>query len=41
LRGEFQARQIDLFWHQQALDTSTPAGRPLSVFSEFEPAMIR
>jgi DNA invertase Pin-like site-specific DNA recombinase len=45
LLGELQARDIDLYLHQQALDTSTPAGRMLfgmlGVFSEFERAMIR
>lgn len=43
--GELQARGIDLYLHQQALDTSTPSGRMLfgmlSVFSEFERAIIR
>jgi DNA invertase Pin-like site-specific DNA recombinase len=43
--GELQAHDIDLYLHQQALDTSTPSGRMLfgmlSVFSEFERAMIR
>ena len=38
-------RDIDLYLHQQALDTSTPSGRMLfgmlGVFSEFERAMIR
>ena len=42
--GELQARDLDLFLHQQALDTSTPSGRMLfgmlGVFSEFERAMI-
>ena len=41
LLGEIQARDIDLYLHQQALDTSTPSGRMLGVFSEFERAMIR
>ena len=45
LLGELQVRDIDLYLHQQALDTSTPSGRMLfgmlSVFSEFERAMIR
>jgi DNA invertase Pin-like site-specific DNA recombinase len=45
LLGELQARSVDLYLHQQALDTSTPSGRMLfgmlSVFSEFERAMIR
>ncbi|GJD76588.1 recombinase family protein [Methylobacterium goesingense] len=43
--GEIQARQIGLYLHVQGLDTTTPAGRALfgmlSVFSEFERAMIR
>lgn len=43
--GELQARGVDLYLHQQALDTSTPAGRMLfsmlGVFGEFERAMIR
>ena len=43
--GELQARGVDLFLHQQALDTSTPAGRMLfgmlGLFGEFERAMIR
>jgi DNA invertase Pin-like site-specific DNA recombinase len=45
LLGELQARDNDLYLHQQALDTSTPSGRMLfgmlSVFSEFERGMIR
>jgi DNA invertase Pin-like site-specific DNA recombinase len=45
LLGELRSRDIDLYLHQQALDTSTPAGRMLfgmlGVFSEFERAMIR
>jgi DNA invertase Pin-like site-specific DNA recombinase len=45
LLGELQAHDIDLYLHQQALDTSRPSGRALfgmlSVFSEFERAMIR
>ena len=36
---------VDLYLHQQGLDTSTPAGRAmfqmLGVFSEFERAMIQ
>jgi DNA invertase Pin-like site-specific DNA recombinase len=36
---------VDLYLHQQGLDTSTPSGRMLfqmlSVFAEFERAMIR
>jgi DNA invertase Pin-like site-specific DNA recombinase len=45
LLNELQARNVDLYLHQQALDTSTPSGRALfgmlGVFSEFERAMIR
>jgi DNA invertase Pin-like site-specific DNA recombinase len=45
LLGELQARGVDLFLHQQALDTGTPAGRMLfgmlGLFGEFERAMIR
>ena len=45
LLGELQARGIDLYLDQQALDTSTPVGRMLfgmlGLFSEFERAMIR
>jgi len=43
LLGELRSRDIDLYLHQQALDTSTPSARMLfgmlSVFSEFERAM--
>jgi DNA invertase Pin-like site-specific DNA recombinase len=43
--ADVQARGVDLYLHQQAIDTSTPSGRMLfqllSVFSEFERAMIR
>ncbi len=45
LLGELQACGVDLYLHQQALDTSTPSGRALfgmlSVFSEYERAMTR
>jgi DNA invertase Pin-like site-specific DNA recombinase len=41
---EVRARGLDLFLHQQALDTSTPAGRMmfqlLACFSEFEKSLI-
>src|SRR5918993_1497619 len=44
LLDELQARGVDLFLHQQALDTSTPSGRMLlqmpGVFAEFERSMI-
>lgn len=43
--GDLHAKGIDLFLHQQGLDTSTPSGRAmfqmLGVFAEFERAMIR
>jgi len=43
--GELQGSRVDLFLHQQGLDTSTPSGKAmfqmLGVFSEFERAMIR
>jgi DNA invertase Pin-like site-specific DNA recombinase len=45
LLGELKSKGIDLYLHQQRLDTSTPAGRAmfqmLGVFSEFERAMIQ
>lgn len=45
LLGELQARGVDLYLDQQALDTGTPAGRMLygmlGLFSEFERSMIR
>ena len=42
---ELHGSNIDLFLHQQAIDTTTPAGRAMfqmmGVFAEFERAMIR
>jgi DNA invertase Pin-like site-specific DNA recombinase len=42
--SELKAKGVDLYLHQQGLDTSTPAGRAmlqmLGVFAEFERAMI-
>jgi DNA invertase Pin-like site-specific DNA recombinase len=42
---ELHSKGIDLFLHQQGLDTSTPSGRAmfqmLGVFAEFERAIIR
>jgi DNA invertase Pin-like site-specific DNA recombinase len=42
--GELHAKGVDLYLHQQGLDTSTPAGRAMfqmmGVFAEFERAMI-
>lgn len=42
---ELHAKGVDLYLHQQGLDTSTPAGRALfqmlGVFSEFERSMIQ
>jgi DNA invertase Pin-like site-specific DNA recombinase len=41
---ELHGAKVDLFLHQQAVDTTTPSGRAmfgmLSVFAEFERAMI-
>ena len=41
---ELHAKGVDLFLHQQGLDTPTPAGKAmfqmLGVFAEFERAMI-
>ena len=38
--GELKAKDVDLYLHEQSLDTSTPAGKAmfqmLGVFSEFE-----
>jgi DNA invertase Pin-like site-specific DNA recombinase len=43
--GELKAKGVDLYLHQQSLDTSTPAGKAmfqmLGVFSEFEREIIR
>jgi DNA invertase Pin-like site-specific DNA recombinase len=43
--AELQSKGVDLYVHQQALDTSTPAGKALyqmmGVFAEFERAMIQ
>jgi DNA invertase Pin-like site-specific DNA recombinase len=43
--SELHALHIDLYLHQQAIDTTTPAGKALfqmmGVFSEFERAIIR
>src|ERR1700750_3302494 len=45
LLSELHALGIDLFLHQQGVDTTTPAGKALfqmmGVFAEFERAMIR
>src|SRR5207245_6053249 len=42
--GELKAKGVDLYLHQQGVDTSTPAGKALfsmlGVFAEFERAMI-
>ena len=42
---ELHAKDVDLYLHQQGLDTSTPSGRAmfqmLGVFWEFERAMIQ
>ena len=45
LLTELHAKKVDLYLHQQSLDTSTPSGRAMfqmmGVFAEFERAMIR
>lgn len=45
LLAEFHAKRVDLYLHQQGLDTTTPAGKAmyqmLGVFSEFERAIIQ
>ncbi len=42
---ELQSKKVDLYLHQQGIDTGTPAGKMLfqmlGVFAEFERAMIR
>ena len=43
--GEIQALGIDLYLHQQGVDTTTPAGKAMfqmcGVFAEFERSIIR
>jgi DNA invertase Pin-like site-specific DNA recombinase len=43
--GEVHAKGVDLYLHQQGLDTGTPTGKAMfqmmGVFAEFEHAMIR
>jgi DNA invertase Pin-like site-specific DNA recombinase len=43
--NDIQSKSVDLYLHQQGLDTATPSGRMmfqmLGVFAEFERAMIR
>jgi DNA invertase Pin-like site-specific DNA recombinase len=45
LLSELHAKGVDLYLHQQGLDTSTPSGRAMfqmmGVFAEFERAIIR
>jgi DNA invertase Pin-like site-specific DNA recombinase len=45
LLTELHAKGVDLYLHQQGLDTSTPSGRAMyqmmGVFAEFERAMIQ
>jgi DNA invertase Pin-like site-specific DNA recombinase len=45
LLGDFHAKGVDLYLHQQGMDTTTPSGRAMfqmmGVFAEFERAMIR
>ena len=43
--AEIHAKKVDLYLHQQGMDTTTPAGKMLfqmmGVFAEFERSMIR
>ena len=43
--GDLQRKKVDLYLHQQALDTSTPSGKAmfgmLGVFAEFERTIIQ
>ena len=43
--SDLQAKKVDLYLHQQALDTSTPSGKAmfgmLGVFAEFERSIIQ
>ncbi len=43
--ADLQSKKIDLYLHQQALDTSTPSGKAmfgmLGIFAEFERLMIQ
>jgi DNA invertase Pin-like site-specific DNA recombinase len=43
--GEVHAKGVDLYLHQQGIDTTTPAGKAMfqmmGVFAEFERAMIQ
>ena len=43
--NDIQAMGVDLYLHQQAIDTSTPSGKAMfqmcGVFAEFERSMIR
>ncbi|MHB1214229.1 MAG: recombinase family protein [Thiobacillus sp.] len=43
--SEIHAKKVDLYLHQQGMDTTTPAGKALfqmmGVFAEFERSMIR
>ena len=45
LLEEFHAKGVDLYFHQQGIDTTTPSGKAmfqmLGVFSEFERGMIQ
>src|SRR6202030_2884268 len=45
LLGELHAKRVDLYLHQQGLDTTTPAGKAMfhmmGVFAEFERSIIQ
>jgi len=43
--GDFHAKEVDLYLHQQGIDTTTPSGKAMfqmcGVFAEFERGMIQ
>jgi DNA invertase Pin-like site-specific DNA recombinase len=42
LLGELHSKRVDLYLHQQGLDTTTPSGKAMfGMFAEFERAMIQ
>ena len=45
LMGDFHAKEVDLYLHQQGIDTTTPSGKAMfqmcGVFAEFERGMIQ
>jgi DNA invertase Pin-like site-specific DNA recombinase len=39
--GELHTKQVDLYLHQQGLDTSTLAGRAIGAASLYRPVLLR